>query len=389
MDGSGAWEASPRAHHPSHHALLRHLLGTSPWGRAAVDAVVVPAGPDARPRSTALYVALRLGCPLVVLCHPVIDLDRVAAEGASAGVRTYAVRAVPPGGVRLPDAAVAVVPPPPKQRNISVSRNLGLLLARLAGWRRILFLDDDVHDVDVAAVRDAGRRIHPAGLACVGWVSGWYPDNSVVCHANRLAGNRQGSFVSTATLVCGVDVTTPHFPAVYNEDWLFMFDLLRAGRVGHGGRVLQLPYDPYAAPVRAYDEEFGDLLAEGLFHLLHEARDGWLPAAEVGAAMTSESFWRQEIDFRWHFVKGVRDRLEAGEHVAVADPSSLDRALASLTAAADRLTELSPGLVVAFVEAWRDDARDWTATLRSLYPLGSLLDALDRLHVVEHSPRTD
>ena len=49
-----------------------------------------------------------------------------------------------------------------------------------------------------------------------------HPDNSVVCHARRLAGRFQDVFVSGAVL--GVHCNSlplSFFPDIYNEDWFF------------------------------------------------------------------------------------------------------------------------------------------------------------------------
>ena len=69
----------------------------------------------------------------------------------------------------------------------SLKRNLGLLLARLHGWNKIAFIDDDIK---------IGQPEHFARLAgqlefyqAAGMVVDEYPDNSVVCHARRLAGS--------------------------------------------------------------------------------------------------------------------------------------------------------------------------------------------------------
>lgn len=364
------------------HAVTAH-------GRTRIDAVVVPAGPDRRPRSVALDLAAQLGAPLLVLCHPSIDLDEVEAETRSAGVRGYAVTVERPAAVPLPDSLVTVLPPSQKQVSIATARNLGLLVGRLAGWRCVVWLDDDVHDVDASAVRGASQRIRLGGFGCVGWSSTWFPDNSVVCHANRLAGNRQSSFISTGLLVMAVDPCTPHFPVTYNEDWLYCFDLLRHGRVGYGGRVLQLPYDPFATPERACEEEFGDLLAEGLFHLLHEVREGRIDGQQLGSTIRSEGYWAREIEFRGRFLASIAERLQSGAYPSATPDAQVARSLASVAAAGTRLADIRSAHVVEVVDAWRDDARTWASILSSLYPLGSVLAAFDRLHITDHRPRTD
>ncbi|MFN0284610.1 MAG: hypothetical protein ACKVZ6_21875 [Kineosporiaceae bacterium] len=383
MDGTGVSGSSPRLHHASHRSLLVAPSTVAPWSTAHVDAVVVPTARPSDHLRSALSVAAALRCPIVAICDgrasPGTAVDLAAGYP---GLRCYAVHGGSALATRyLPGAVHQVHQGSRKQTNISAGRNVGLLVGRLAGWRRVLFLDDDVRAVDVDLVRTVARRVHDRGLTATGWVSHWYPDNSVVCHANRLAGNAQASFISTAALVAEVTDSTPVFPPVYNEDWFFLFDLLRAGRVGHAGTVLQVEYDPYLDPQRAADEEFGDLVAEGLYHLLHEVRTGRLDEDALAGRMRSTDLWADELGFRTTFVERIGRRLTHGAAPDGTDPRLVDKALASLAMAADRLSRTTATDVVAFIDAWREDQDTWRRTLRRLHPLGSVQAAFDRLHL--------
>ena len=68
-----------------------------------------------------------------------------------------------------------------------------------------------------------------ADLRTVGWRAQDFPDNSVVCHGRRLVGLPQSCFVGGGALLVrtGVGVDLPFFPRVYNEDWLFLHDLVQ------------------------------------------------------------------------------------------------------------------------------------------------------------------
>jgi hypothetical protein len=79
-----------------------------------------------------------------------------------------------------------------------MKRNTGLLLARMLGWERIFFMDDDIRAVSadtvlstVSLLGAVGHSYRTAGLSVER-----YPDNSVVCHARRQVGEHQGVFVS-------------------------------------------------------------------------------------------------------------------------------------------------------------------------------------------------
>jgi hypothetical protein len=249
--------------------------------------------------------------------------------------------------------------------NLSLKRNLGLLLARYRGWRKIMFLDDDIigvtqeHVARVAHHLDSNRF---AGLRTLR-----FEDNSVVCHANRLAGKPQGIFVSGAGVgvntADGVDIEV--FPEAYNEDWFaFAADAADAG-VAHVGDVGQLEYNPFEDPRRAAFEEFGDLIAEGLFALFNDG---------CGLHRATELYWERFIDERRRFIEEVRLRLlrvETHERV---------QATRSLWEARLRLDAIGPNDCKAFLEAWQEDrsrfARAGRRASRHCYEYGDAFAAL-------------
>ena len=74
----------------------------------------------------------------------------------------------------------------------SIKRNLALMLARMLGWSRILFLDDDITELVPSDMCRASGLLdtHQA----VGLHVGGFPDHSVVCHAYRKSGGEQRAF---------------------------------------------------------------------------------------------------------------------------------------------------------------------------------------------------
>ena len=151
----------------------------------------------------------------------------------------------------------------------------------MLGWDRVFFLDDDIREVSFPDLRRTvsmlGQRYYSVGMQ----VSD-FPDNSEVCHAHRETGQRQGVFVSGSVLA--IDCTAPvgFFPNVYNEDWLFSITTQsRAARLLRPAAT-QLPYDPFDDPRRAAGQEFGDVIAEGLYALLHGGRNTTYATGNTG-----------------------------------------------------------------------------------------------------------
>ncbi|MGH3153215.1 MAG: hypothetical protein ACRDOB_21140 [Streptosporangiaceae bacterium] len=242
--------------------------------------------------------------------------------------------------------------------DIARKRNLGLLLARLCGWRTIMYLDDDIRGLTAGVVSKAASltpRFHAAGFQITS-----YPDNSVVCHAYRMAGGPQGTFPGGCALLVDVEGYSGLFPPIYNEDWLFLFDAVRKRSVTAAGTLSQLGYQPFARPARAASEEFGDVIAEGLYTLLHQ-----------GADMTEATlqYWQGALERRLRLIDHIAVRLS---DLPEGDPALVGSALMSLAAARKRLAALSPLSCISFISAWRADLDRWRHRMLGLSVVGDL-----------------
>jgi hypothetical protein len=249
-----------------------------------------------------------------------------------------------------------------RRRDVDTNRkrNLALAAAIATDVDWVLFVDDDVQALETDAVLAALTHLrHRPDHAVVGWAAVEFPDNSVVHHASRdYLGRPQTCFVGGGALLVRLGgFVPPGFPPVYNEDWLFLFDALDDGRVAMGGDIQQLPKDVYGQLGRAASEEFGDVLAEGLYHLLH-----------VGAPVETAINPRY-----WDDVRRTRERLlarivERLRELHAADPSDGDivTALRALHGSRHALTRSTPESLAEFVAAWRQDLVTWDDMVASL-----------------------
>src|SRR4029453_15625069 len=90
--------------------------------------------------------------------------------------------------------AGAMVAPDSRYVDLSLKRNIGLLVAQmLPGWERVLFLDDDIKGIRAAGGRAAASRLDE--YTAIGLRIKGQPDNSVVCHAFRDTGGDQSTFI--------------------------------------------------------------------------------------------------------------------------------------------------------------------------------------------------
>ncbi|MFD1366537.1 hypothetical protein [Actinoplanes sichuanensis] len=338
-------------HHNSHRGLIQEPGPVD--RRAPVDAIIVPSGRPEFALVEAGRLAALLDATLLVLssgysrARAVPDrlarlstLQVVAVDFPAAGVRDMPV---------LETSTVLGRSHLQRKADTSAKRNLGLALARMSGWRNVVFLDDDIVVPDAADLERAVALldVHDG----VGLRLGGFPDNSVVCHANRETGELQDTFVGGGALAVPADRIDSFFPEIYNEDWFFLLGDTALRPVSQVGHALQRSYDPFSDPDRARGEEFGDVLAEGIFARL----DQHLPiAAETG-------YWSDFLRARLGLIERIAKRIDPATPKGVAMLRALD-------AAKGRLRSIRPVDCVRYIEAWQNDRKTWRDFIGDLAP---------------------
>jgi hypothetical protein len=354
------------------------LTGTgpqpAPQGSLKLDAIIVPASRTAANLDQALALARAAGCWLVILCSGQLNAKE-AREYAAARSYGKVVAADIPNGYShellhfqrlrtirsgLPKACGYYT------TDLSIKRNIGLILARMLKWNRIFFLDDDIRDITYSNLQDTVDMLgsyFAAGL----WITD-FPDNSVVCHANRVTGEKQDVFVSGAALAVNCDVELGFFPEIYNEDWLFFFDYASRGKLANSLlKAAQLEYRPFAHPRRAAWQEFGDVIAEGLYSLVH---------LNLPIEAATREYWTDFLEARRTFLEDVIWRAEAARSDT---PEGLT---ASVREAVKTLQKIQPLLCERYVRAWREDMTDWSRRLNGVPEMRSIEAALRELRLI-------
>jgi hypothetical protein len=321
---------------------------------------------------SSIGLARRVQAPLIVACSGAASQAEVIKIATQARTEVFAFD-MPRGdplGVEFAtsgDERLSAVSPGWKS-DLSVKRNIGLVLARLMGWTRLMFLDDDIYGVgqrDVTALA-AALEGHSVGAL----IPKRYPDNSVVCHAYRLSGGKQDVFATASGMGVRCDRDDlPFFPNLYNEDWFFFADQAAARRIARAGESRQYRYDPYRDPSRAAREEFGDLLAEGLYARLDISEGIW--DVDTG-------YWRDFIKRRMAFHEQV---VKALGEVDAWHEGEAARAARSVRAAQDQLAKITPELCQRFVQLWHDDLVKWRDYLAGLPRLDSTVAAFKYLGI--------
>ncbi len=134
------------------------------------------------------------------------------------------------------------------------------------------------------------------------------------------------------------------------------------------GRVTQQPYDPYRSPDRARAEEFGDVLAEGIYWLLDQGR---------AVADADPRHWANFLVARKQFITQVL-RMVADQPLAAAEKA---RRTAALKGALGRLAHVTPELCQEYLRAWTADRDRWQRHVQQVsarQPRAKALGALSR-----------
>ncbi len=337
-------------HHGSHRALLRTPTPSAP---GKIDAIIVPTVRHPAHLATAKSLSSELGCTLVTLHSGKWTSAGAAVSTRWPNLRHIAIDVPSPTGLRLTDfeSTRLMTGVHTRRKDTSAKRNLGLLLARLVGWQRIVFLDDDICVSDLSDLRDAAGLL--STYNAVGLSIGGFPDNSAVCHAFRAIGGRQQSFIGGGALAVETTRNLSFFPDIYNEDWFYLLDPdVGLQPLAVTGKVIQSPYEPYREE-RARNEELGDVLAEGIFWLLDQGRN--LEAAD-------SSHWREFLPRRKRFI----EYIIANIHRAETAPDERARMVATLRASLGRLALIEPEWCAIYVKAWLYDHGTWERQIRSL-----------------------
>jgi hypothetical protein len=358
-----------RLHHGSHLGLLQPVTDLEPAavlepGGPGVDAIIVPTARPAAYLAEVADLAAALDCPLVTLHSTKWTRAAEAARRLRADVDLIAIDVPPePGRLNLPDwetSRLLAGTVFARRTDVSAKRNLALMLCAMLGWKRILFLDDDIIKLDPDDVRTASRLLD--SHSAVGLANDGYPDNSVVCHAYRMAGGSQQVFVGAGALAIELARSRSFFPDIYNDDWFFLLDgdryLQPTTTTGH---VYQHPYDPFRSPERARGEELGDVLAEGLFWLLDQGRS---------IMEADERHWSMFLARRAQF---IRDVLAMVEQATIEPRAEKDRRIAALKGALGRLALIKPAFCEEYLKAWAADRAQWQRHLDAL-PTGQQRD---------------
>jgi hypothetical protein len=385
-----AGKSTAITHVASHARLLRDVSGapapSARSRRSRPDAIIVPTARPASALNGLIELAAGMEVPLVVLCSRQATVSQVAERlGRVHRARGLVVHL--DDGYALPTTRWSTGEfaevSGGRSSDLSTKRNVGLLLGRLRGWSKVIFVDDDitVSRTDIARISAQLDTHQIAGMVCRK-----HADNSVFCHARRLAKLPQDVFVTGAVLgVNCSDLPLQFFPDIYNEDWFFFAETAARHRLTKAGEARQAEYNPFDSQARAEHEEFGDLLAEGLYSLIEDRGPRY--SFRQLTHQANRQFWSSYIDVRLQGLEDTRNRLHdftGRDHCS----DDVRAAIASLGAADGRYDKnqedrITADRCVEFLEAWQQDMAVWARYFAHTNNVGNARDALDAVGLTE------
>ncbi len=335
-------------HHGSHRGLLWAADDPSLVPRE-IDAIIVPTARPPAYLDQAARLAESLNCPLVTLHSTKWTSAAKAADRLSGAVDLIAIDVPDPAHLRLPrweTSRLLTGTVFARPTDLSAKRNIAMILSRMLGWSRVLFLDDDITELNPDDVRRASGLLDTHNA--VGLHVGGFLDHSVVCHAYLDAGGGQQSFIGGGALAVHLERNNSFFPDIYNDDWFFLLDGDKGIQsVGVTGAVRQYPYDPFRSPDRARAEELGDVLAEGIY---------WLLDQNKSITDADSAHWADFLAHRKQFIERVLGMVERDGAIGPADK---ERRVAALKGSLGRLARITPALCESYLRAWRFDRQSW------------------------------
>lgn len=164
------------------------------------------------------------------------------------------------------------------------------------------------------------------------------------------------------------------FPEAYDEDWIFFC------QVATTGSVRQLEYDSFAEPDGAGDEEFGEVLAEGLANLLYPSSGPEAVALDIPDAAFCAEYWRWFLRARAEFIEQIVSRIAKQP---LSDVTYA--ALLSLKVADERRAGLCAEQCAVYRKTRKRDTADWCARWARLQLSSTLRQAVASLGLVQHA----
>jgi hypothetical protein len=221
--------------------------------------------------------------------------------------------------------------------DLPLKRSFALIHAIMQRYQKILLIDDDIRPEAANYLTIGANCLERFSIA--GCFVDDFIDTSVVGHLECDAGEDVYAFISGSFLFLRPSIALGFFPCIYNEDWLFMIPHVLNDSICSFGTVHQRAFDPFENVTKAEFQEFGDIIAEGLYSLIESRKY---------ESRFDLSVWRHVLAERHKVLISLRKRLVQPQH---------ERIILAALAANQRIL---PEDCQKFVKDWEADKMRWT-----------------------------
>lgn len=217
--------------------------------------------------------------------------------------------------------------------DLPLKRNFALVYSIQKGFQNILLVDDDISGITPKILYKGTKALETNKIA--GCLVDGFPDTSVIGHIEQKRGEFYYPFLGGSFIFIKTLEINSFFPLIYNEDWLFMIPSINLREISAVDTVQQKPYDPFYDIGRVKLQEFGEIIAEGLFELISEAKY---------SERFDSLFWDDYIDYRRSYVSKLLNHTEPRFHMFINE---------SLKCSG----QIKPVSCLHFIENWEDDLK--------------------------------
>lgn len=232
--------------------------------------------------------------------------------------------------------------------DLDMKRNLAVITSQERGYKKILLLDDDIFGFDLNHLKEMTHISDTFHI--VGSFPNEFPDDSVCGHICRLTGLPQDVFLSGSFLLINLTKFVPFFPGIYNEDWFALFPALKKKVCAGYKTVHQAKYDPFKTTSTAQNQEFGDLLVEGVFSTIH---------LDSYDKLSSTLYWENCISERRDLWENLLKNLKGNQISNPYYSPSNNKVEKIIKKAMETLAKIKTQDCITFLEDWDSDKIAW------------------------------
>ena len=226
--------------------------------------------------------------------------------------------------------------------DLPIKRNFALYHAIKNGYKKILLIDDDINGLLKDYFENASFILRRYNL-CGCFVQD-YPDTSIVGHIERQVNGEIKCFLSGSYLFINLYKCFSFFPFIYNEDWVFMVPFILHNEVCSFGEVKQLKYNPFNDHKKVIFQEFGEVIAEGLFALISN---------NLFERRKCYTIWKEILELRKNYIKKLINKTENNLY------------LKFLNWALQANSYITPEICLSYIEDIDRDIIRWNSLIRS------------------------